>query len=92
MKKFARSRCLIGCLCVFLVLVCTFCLILPHFHEHEGLQCPVCALLSFMEGLILPLTMLANFLSVLVILIHVWQAAISQQCHSLVRLKVKLSD
>ena len=92
MKNHTKSRQLIGCLCVFLALVCAFCLLLPHLHEHNGLQCPVCALLSIMEGLSAPAVVLALFAPFLTILIFLWIVPYSQKVSSLVRLKVKLSN
>lgn len=92
MKKHTKSRQLIGCLCVFLALVCAFCLLLPHLHEHDGLQCPVCALLSIMEGLPTPAVVLALFAPILTILILLWIVPYSWKVCSLVQLKVKLSN
>lgn len=92
MKKHAEARQLIGCLCVFLALVCAFCLLLPHLHEHDSLQCPVCALLSIMEGLPAPALVLALFAPILTVLILLWVESHIWDCYSLVRLKVKLSN
>ena len=92
MSKFTTSRRLFGCLCVFLALVYAFCLLLPHLHEHDGLQCPVCALLSIMEGLSAPAVVLALFAPILTILILLWSEPYLWEGCSLVRLKVKLSN
>lgn len=92
MKKFTTSRQLISCLCVFLALVCAFFLLLPHLHEHDGLQCPVCAILSIMEGLSAPAVVLALFMPILMVLILLWIKPYLWEGCSLVRLKVKLSN
>ena len=92
MSKFTTSRQLFGCLCVFLALVCAFCLLLPHLHQHDGLQCPVCALLSIMEGFSAPAVVLALFAPILTVLILLWIEPYLWEGCSLVRLKVKLSN
>jgi hypothetical protein len=67
-------------------------LLLPHLHQHDGLQCPVCALLSIMEGLSAPAVVLALFAPILTVLILLWIEPYLREGCSLVRLKVKLSN
>lgn len=78
-------------LCVVLALVCAFCLLLPHLHQCEGMECPVCALVSALK-LWIPVAAGVFLLSVTVLYTcRECMAAGFESC-SLVQLKVKLSD
>ena len=93
MARFSRGRRIfIHGLCVVLVLVCTFCLLIPHLHECDGIQCQVCALFSLYEMLWLPAAVVAVLF--FTAYLRNRSAHKSSECtvFSLVGQKVKLSD
>ena len=92
MKKFTKRHSVIYGLCVFLALVCIFCLLIPHPHECEGVQCQVCALYSACEVLWLPVAICVIYLLIQVLFCNQQQGEQINTDFSLVLLKVKLSD
>lgn len=86
-----EGRAFICCLCVVLAFVCAFCMLLPHLHECEGVECSVCALCSALKLLILTV---AGVLLVTVTVLHTCRECkpVGFESCSLVQLKVKLSD
>lgn len=93
MTRLSKGQQVLLCLlCGILALVCAFCLLLPHHHQCEGVQCQICALLGAYEMLWLPTTTGIVVVCVVRLLIKPDREIDTFGAISLVRLKVKLSD
>lgn len=93
MSGFSGSkRLFFRCIWVFLALVCTFCLFLPHIHECEGMECAICVLSTLFTELPLPAAATTALCCAAGILSRRRFLGWAQNRFSLVELKVKLSD
>lgn len=93
MKKFRQDYAhWAKCLCVFFALVCVFFVLSSPLHHCHGADCPVCILQDLL-GAVLPAAAFACLLKLLFVpLAECGRAKITGQKHTLVQLKVKLSD
>lgn len=81
-----------GSLCVFLLLICTFFILLPHPHQCGEPDCPVCAMLSAWDHLWLFVTATVSVVAASLIFGRTTLPVHFPEKTSLVCLKVELLD
>ena len=93
MKKFRQDHARwVKCLCVIFALVCVFFVLSSQLHHCHGADCPVCILQDLL-GAVLPTAAFTGLLKLLFVLLAAeGRAKVTGQKHTLVQLKVKISD